>query len=351
MTEGLAYLDGRLVRAGDVVEVRSEREILATLDAAGRLDGLPFMPEMLEFCGRRFRVASVAHKTCDSATFSGGRRMRDAVFLEDLRCDGAAHGGCQARCLLFWKTQWLKRAPKRELTAPADAPDGQPSPLCDHDRLVAAAQTLDEQGRIRYSCQATEHMAATEPLRPLAAWHFIADLRTGNVRLRDAVKVLTLHLVWRLRFAGFGWRASTWLFARLHRWITGRPDPYRAGLLPEGARTPEERLDLQPGEWVEVKNHDEILATIDRRLRNRGLAYNSEMTPACGHRYRVAQRVTRIVEEKSGYMLTMKSPCITLEGFYCEALYTHYSLLCRRRATPYFREIWLKRAREPSSTE
>ena len=89
---------------GDLVEVRSEAEILATLNEKGTLDKLPFMPEMLQYCGRRFRVASVAHKTCDTATFIMGRRMRDAVFLEDLRCDGSAHGGCQARCLLFWKT-------------------------------------------------------------------------------------------------------------------------------------------------------------------------------------------------------------------------------------------------------
>jgi hypothetical protein len=53
--------------------------------------------------------------------------------------------------------------------------------------------------------------------------------------------------------------------------------------------------------------------------------------------------VTRIIDEKSGRMLTMKTPCITLEGVYCRALYTHYSVFCSRRVTPYFREIWLKR--------
>ena len=37
-------------RAGDLVEIRSREEILATLDEHGRLDGMPFMPEMLAFC-------------------------------------------------------------------------------------------------------------------------------------------------------------------------------------------------------------------------------------------------------------------------------------------------------------
>jgi len=42
--------------AGEVVEVRSQEEILATLDQSGRLAAMPFMPEMLQFCGKRFRV-------------------------------------------------------------------------------------------------------------------------------------------------------------------------------------------------------------------------------------------------------------------------------------------------------
>src|SRR5689334_21416402 len=97
-------------RVGDWVEVRSAAEILATLDQEARLDGLPFMPEMLQFCGKRFRVGASAHKTCDTISTFKGRRMRDAVHLAGLRCDGQGHGGCQASCLIFWKHAWLKPA-------------------------------------------------------------------------------------------------------------------------------------------------------------------------------------------------------------------------------------------------
>ena len=41
------------LKAGEWVQVRSKEEILATLDANGRLDEMPFMPEMLKFCGAR----------------------------------------------------------------------------------------------------------------------------------------------------------------------------------------------------------------------------------------------------------------------------------------------------------
>src|SRR5581483_8288286 len=98
------------LKAGELVEVRSKEEILATLDANGALDGLPFMPEMLAFCGRQLRVYKRAHKTCDTIDWTGSRRPTETVHLEGTRCNGAAHGGCHAECLLFWKEAWLKRA-------------------------------------------------------------------------------------------------------------------------------------------------------------------------------------------------------------------------------------------------
>src|SRR4030095_12783781 len=97
----LTYLSS--YRAGDWVEVKSADEILATLDDKGRLDHLPFMPEMLQYCGKRFRVFKSAHKVCDTIETHKNRSMSGAVHLEALRCDGKAHGACQAGCLLFWK--------------------------------------------------------------------------------------------------------------------------------------------------------------------------------------------------------------------------------------------------------
>ena len=52
------------VAIGDVVEVKSAEEILAELDERGELDSLPFMPEMLQFCGQRF-VVDVRHGNLD----------------------------------------------------------------------------------------------------------------------------------------------------------------------------------------------------------------------------------------------------------------------------------------------
>lgn len=104
------------LKPGELVEVRSELEILDTLDDA-TLDGLPFMPEMLAYCGRQYRVYKRADKTCDTVSAERGlslfRRMERTVHLTMLRCDGAAHGGCQTGCLMFWKEAWLRRASAR----------------------------------------------------------------------------------------------------------------------------------------------------------------------------------------------------------------------------------------------
>src|SRR5262245_56195067 len=102
------FTDTRL-RVGDLVEVRSAEEILATLDERGELDNLPFMPEMLRFCGKRLTVNKVAHKLCDTISQTGMHKMENAVHLTGARCDGASHGGCQAACLIYWKDAWLKK--------------------------------------------------------------------------------------------------------------------------------------------------------------------------------------------------------------------------------------------------
>jgi hypothetical protein len=117
------------LRPGEWIEVRGEAEILATLDDDGTLDGLPFMPEMLAHCGQRYRVYKRADKTCDTVNWTGLRRMENTVHVTMLRCDGSAHGGCQAGCLMFWKEAWLRRSPAGDAQA-----QGRDDFLCADDR-------------------------------------------------------------------------------------------------------------------------------------------------------------------------------------------------------------------------
>src|SRR5690349_18066140 len=147
-------------RAGDLVEIRSKEEILATLDQHGCVDGMPFMPEMLQYCGKRYRVGAVAHKTCETAhkTYKG-RRLEATVHLAGLRCDGSAHGGCQADCNLFWKDVWLKPASgAKGLQAAASSPAG----CTEADLLAQTRQPGRGDDEPRYACQATQLLGASE---------------------------------------------------------------------------------------------------------------------------------------------------------------------------------------------
>ena len=110
-----------------------------------------------------------------------------------------------------------------------------------------------------------------------------------------------------------------------------------------GQLTPRRDLDLQPGELVRVKAYDEILATVDTRLSNRGLSFDAELVPFCGKVVRVAARVERFVDEKNGQMRRMKTPAVILEGVTCRALYCGRRMFCPRSIHLWWREIWLER--------
>jgi hypothetical protein len=95
---------------GEIVEVRSEKEIFATLDSQGKLRGLRFTPEMREYCGRRFKVYKKLKKLIVEATGEMRTIKSPTVLLEGVLCDGKAHGGCDRACFCYWREEWLKRA-------------------------------------------------------------------------------------------------------------------------------------------------------------------------------------------------------------------------------------------------
>jgi hypothetical protein len=318
------------LKIGELVEVRPPSEILATLDERGRLDALPFMPEMLQFAGKQLRVSKRAFKTCDQVKNSGMYRMERTVHLEGVRCDGSAHGGCQAGCLIFWKEGWLKRVEPNGQAHPAPA-----------TATVATMETLQRETRPPgagpdeeiFSCQNTVIPEAAPTHIP--GWdvrQYIQDVTSGNAPLRQVLRGLAIHLFNKIQ------RASRRFLPRFLLINGGESYPSIEGRVV--GRTPKETLDLQPGEFVEVKSREEIFATLDQTGHNRGLRFDIEMLRYCGKRARVQRRVDRLIDEKTGKMVHIKGDCIVLDGFICAADY-HQS--CPRGIEEYWREIWLKR--------
>lgn len=339
MKNALNSIPDRLnLRAGDWAVVRSPQEIFSTLDEKACLDGLPFQPEMLAFCGRRMRVAKVAHKTCDNIKKTGGRRMLNAVHLEGARCDGGSHGGCQADCVFFWKEAWLRR----ETDAPASLPDR----VGCTDAIVfgaVRARGADSAEDPVWICQTTRLYEATTLLPWWDARQYIRDVVSGNHGAWHMVKMLVFAAYRKLFSLGFGQRMLINLFNGFQRMRGGKPYPLGDGKIPDGNPTPTETLDLQPGEWVEVRTQDEIRATLTQSGVNRGMRYDMEMSKYCGERFQVQMRVDRLINEVTGKMMTMKSPCIQLKDVYCRAECTAKRIGCPRASNTYWREIWLRR--------
>jgi hypothetical protein len=317
----------RPLRPGDVVEVKSPAEILATLDGGDALASMPFMPEMLRHAGRRYTVSRRVDKICDTVGHGASRRLQSTVYLDDLRCDGSAHGGCQAGCKLYWRDEWLRRV---DPAAGAERLRVEPSPQLEAVAQAGTRTVRDGETEEVWRCQATDAFEASAELRvfkdPGQYWR---EFRSGNFK--------------RMRFIGLMIRA---LVMEIRDRLGLLPELPLHGPVPEAP--PYEPLDLQPGELVQVRSPAEIEATLDERGLNRGLSFDREMMRYCGQTLRVKARVDRLIDEPTGRMLKIPKDCIILEGSVCSGECSIGRWFCAREIYPFWREAWLRRIEDPS---
>jgi len=303
------------LRPGDFVEIKSPAEILQTLDNDGALDKLPFMPEMVEFCGRRFRVFKRVVKTCYYGTSSGMRKFpgEDVVILEGLRCSGAAHDGCQKACTIFWREAWLRRV---EGARPAQ------STISPESTRQLRARLKTTTGPKTYFCQASEILNATVELsytERLAK--SLSEVRAGNCGVFEMTH-----------------RIGVWIFWKIRKVLRGA---YARGTQKS---TPAETLNLQPGELVEIKPLDNISKTLDERAYNRGLYFTPAMGGLCGEAFRVKCRPEKIIVDGTGEMRQLRNT-VFLEGSLCGCSCVAFGG-CPRGEFAYWREIWLRRTQD-----
>ena len=120
----------------------------------------------------------------------------DAILLAEVRCDGEAHGGCEARCQLLWKEAWLKRVPSRRSQNGAGVPghrDGagtvDRNRLLNAERLLArATRTSTGNSEQRFCCQMTEIRTASSYLAWWDPRQYVRDLRSGNVSIAEMAR-------------------------------------------------------------------------------------------------------------------------------------------------------------------
>ena len=311
---------GSRLQSGDIVVVRPFSEILRTLDSNGTLDQLPFMPEMLEYCGKQFRVLNrVVQATIDGAFLTGHTesyvrefKNNDVVILNNVRCSGASHDGCQRACALFWKDAWLEKIDGGSQNVALGE-----SVVPDFDQLHAILKTRTAPGK--YFCQSTEFLKATLHL-------------SGIQRIRKCVTAVSVGNVSSLRMMK---RILVWM------WSKGRTTLVGERTRGTQKSTPTEVLNLEPGELVEVKSLPEIVMTLSRDGRNLGLHFSADQRPLCGRRYRVKCRADKFIAEGIGEMKQFSNTVI-LEDVLCDSAFFAFGG-CYRSDLLYWREIWLKR--------
>jgi hypothetical protein len=303
------------LRAGNWVEVKTPEEIAQTLDADGTLDGLPFMPEMIGFCGKRFRVLNQARKACvevrpqgpfiDMREFHG----HTVWVIEGLRCTGVDHDGCQRGCLYYWKSAWLRKVE-------AGGSVLQVSQVSDgllRQRLKSKAAPD------RYFCQSTELVKATKPLSVRGRLQLcVKDIGSGNVGVAKMIEMIVRPVFWKM----------------VEKFIRPR---YVQGALKQ---TPLIKLDLTRGEIVQIRPAEEIKATLNRKGCNRGLRYDIGLNELCGTRHQVRERLDKIIVESTGQMVQLQGT-VTLEDTTC-LCYMNALGGCTRQDLVYWREAWLK---------
>ncbi len=102
-------LKGNLaLTAGDAVVVKTADEIAATLDPAGRNQGLSFEPDMADFLGLPFEVERPVSRIILEQTGKMAH-LTNTVALKGVTCKGLCSKNCPRANPLFWREIWLQR--------------------------------------------------------------------------------------------------------------------------------------------------------------------------------------------------------------------------------------------------
>lgn len=187
------------------------------------------------------------------------------------------------------------------------------------------------------SCQAQAQDEFTEPRRP--RWLF------GSTGFFPRVRRVFVVCVWAFRYLRdrgfvFTLRKSCALSVSAARKLWPEPKVTWKTPIAQGSV-----LDLKPGDWVEVRPLEDILATLDSNGKTFGLFFTNEMKLHCGKRYRVFKRINCIFNEFTGEQRKVRNT-VLLETVFCRG----EGLGCDRSCFHMWREVWLRQIPAPEET-
>jgi hypothetical protein len=107
-TQGKSLIGSAGIKAGDMVKIKSIKEIRGTLDGWNKLKGCGFMDEMEAYCGTMQRVKKAVRHFMDESDYRV-KKCNQIVLLENVYCQGVKIlGPCDRTCFFFWREEWLE---------------------------------------------------------------------------------------------------------------------------------------------------------------------------------------------------------------------------------------------------
>jgi len=101
------------LRPGELVRVKSHREILRTLDSSSRNRGLLWDAEMSPFCGGTYQVLRRVSRIIDEKSAKMVDMKNPCIVLDSVFCQ-SRYSGCRMFCprgiYSYWREIWLERA-------------------------------------------------------------------------------------------------------------------------------------------------------------------------------------------------------------------------------------------------
>ena len=99
------------IKAGDIVKVKTKKEIKGMLDDKGKYKGCSFIGRMYEYCGNNYTVLKEVNYFYDEAK-QKMCKCKNIVLLEEVTCSGKQKlffESCDRSCFYFWHIDWLEK--------------------------------------------------------------------------------------------------------------------------------------------------------------------------------------------------------------------------------------------------
>jgi hypothetical protein len=100
------------LKRGDMVKIKTKKEIEKTLDSNKRYQGCGFMEGMWQYCGGTYKVLKRVEIILDPWK-NKLRKCDNIVALEGLFCNGdpIVSPECDRTCIFYWNEAWLEKIP------------------------------------------------------------------------------------------------------------------------------------------------------------------------------------------------------------------------------------------------